>query len=133
MSTKLYKKGIRSLMTGQVDLLNDDIKVALFRNTYTPSDTDENFASLTGEASGVGYTAGGKSLSGKTLTENTLGVRFGASDITWSATALNFDKAVVYSATTGKVIAHMTFPTVVNTDVQDVTLKFTNGLFEIRF
>jgi len=89
--------------TGGVDLANDTIKVALVTNSYTPNiDTNTYWDDVSAnEASGTGYTAGGATLAGKTVTVDTTNDRaeFDASDITWSSATITARYAVIYKDT----------------------------------
>lgn len=73
----------------RIDFVTDTIKGSLHSNTYAPNqDTDQYFSTVTNELAGSGgYTAGGISLAGKTLTYDgpTNTVRLKANDLTWTA------------------------------------------------
>lgn len=93
-----YSAGIKAVMDGSVSLLNNDIKVALVKDTYTPAVSHSSFAtSVAGhETSGAGYSA--KSLSGKTVALDSNGrAVFDADDAVWSALTANFRYVVIYS------------------------------------
>lgn len=89
----------------RVDWVNDTIKCSLHTNTYAPNqDTDQYFNNATNELAATGnYTAGGNTLSGKTLTydgpSNT--VRLKATDVTFSnlTSSGGIRYAVVYKST----------------------------------
>jgi len=69
-------------LPGGVDLLTDDIKVMLVTSSHTPAGDDFINDVTANELSGTGYTAGGVSLSSKSLVGND----FDAADVTWSNT-----------------------------------------------
>lgn len=89
---------------GEIDLLNDTIKVALITSAYNPDINDDQFFSeiSSSEASATGYPAGGFTLSGKSLDKNT-GDRsyyFNANDINQEITgSLTFQHIVIYKDT----------------------------------
>lgn len=89
---------------GLIDELNDDIKVMLVDGSYTPDkDAHTKRSDITGEITGTGYTAGGKSLTTKTVTQdntNDLGV-LDADDLSWAAATIAADGAVLYKARGG--------------------------------
>ena len=95
----IYKKSIRD---GDLDLAADTIKVALVTSSYTVDiDAHLDFADITNEISGTGYTAGGATLTTKTVTQddtNNRGV-FDADDVTWAVATFTARGAVVYQDT----------------------------------
>jgi len=100
-----------------IDLINDDIKVALLADTYTPDiDSDDNFDDVSGdEVSGSGYSAGGQSLANKSYSVDTTNDRavLTADDITWAGATLTARYAVLYKDTgtpgTSKLIGYIDF------------------------
>lgn len=112
-----YNKFLLGQMGGvnAVDFDTDTIKVALFTNAHVPAPTTATyFSDLANEVTGAGYTAGGATLSGVTLTEAAGAVTFDASDVTWAANASGFATAryaVIYKATgtpgTSRLIAYI--------------------------
>ena len=89
-------------MNGGIDLDTDTIKVALVTSAYTPdADTHEDFADVTNEVSGTGYTAGGATLANAAVTADNTddeGV-FDADDVVWSDSTITARGAVVYKST----------------------------------
>lgn len=78
----------------------DTFKCALFNSSWTPTVTSPLGYSSTNEVSGTGYTAGGKALTGVTITRNGSGFRMQADDVAWtSATLSDVAYAAVYSDT----------------------------------
>ena len=63
MATNWYGKAIQSVLSKQTNLVSDNIKVALFSNSYVPNfDTDNVFTEISGQVTGTGYIAGGLAL-----------------------------------------------------------------------
>lgn len=95
----------------RIDFVTDTIKASLHTSTYTVNqDTDQYFNSATNElTTGGGYTAGGATLTGKTLTydgpSNT--VRFKATDVTWTAATLTARKMVIRKDTGTGTTSHL--------------------------
>lgn len=87
----------------RIDWVNDTIKVSLHTSLYTPDqDAHDFFDDLTNEISGTGYTAGGATLAGKTLTYDTATnrVRCKASNSAWTNSTFGpLRIAVVYKDT----------------------------------
>jgi hypothetical protein len=88
------------------DWASDTIKVALTSSAYTPNqDTHEWYSDLTSElATANGYTAGGVTLTSKTVTYDaaTNQIRLDAADTVWTATTGNqitARRAVIYKWT----------------------------------
>ncbi|WP_157107669.1 hypothetical protein [Nocardia amikacinitolerans] len=82
---------------------------------------------MTNQATGTGYTAGGKVLTGKALEENQYeGYIFLAANTTWTAVTTAFRYAVLYDDTaTGKpLIAALDFLTTQTVTAQDLTLRW---------
>ncbi len=102
MANVIYNSFKKNIMNGGIDLDTDTIKVALVTSAYTPNiDTHEDFADITNEVTGTGYTAGGATLANKTVTADTTddeGV-FDADDTAWAASTITARGAVIYKST----------------------------------
>lgn len=98
VSAKWYANGLKLAFAKGVDWVNDNIKVMLVTSTYVPDQNAHVYkdVSITGEASGTNYTAGGQLLAGKTLTEATLVVALGANATTWANASITARYAVIY-------------------------------------
>lgn len=97
------------LFEGVHDLLNDDIYIALYTAL---ADLNENTTIYTTdqEITGTGYTAGGKLMTGVTVSSygNTAYVNF--ANVTWNPAAFTCYGALIYNATKGnKSIAVLNF------------------------
>lgn len=129
MATNWYGKAAQALAAKKIDLVNDTIKVMLVTSSYTPNmDTHAVKADVTGEASGTGYTAGGKTLAGKTLVQNTTSNtwKWDADDLTWSNVTVTFRYAVLYSdtATNKDLIGYVDFGSNQTATAQDLTIQW---------
>lgn len=90
------------IMDGSIDLDTDTIKAALCTSSFTPNiDTMVFFSDITNEVSGTGYTAGGATLAGKTITVDTTNDRayFDATDVTWTSSTITARYIVLYKST----------------------------------
>ena len=88
--------------TGQFNLLGETLKVALLTSSYTPDiDAHDYFDDLTNEVSDPGYSAGGATLGGKTLTLDTTDDEavLDATDLTWASSSITARFAVLYRNT----------------------------------
>jgi hypothetical protein len=81
------------------DLVNDDIKVALYTSEADLDPTALTAYTPTGEVSGAGYTAGGKSLANKTWELSGTKAVFDADDVTWTNAVITARGALIYNAT----------------------------------
>lgn len=103
----------------RVDWVTDTIVMSLHTTTYAPNqDTDQYFSTVTNElATGGGYTAGGITLTGKTLTYDgpTNTTRLKANAVTWTAMTNTFRYAVIRKNTgvagTSHLMSYIDFTT----------------------
>jgi hypothetical protein len=124
MST-VYRNYKSRLLT---DLQNGTVKVML-TNNYTPLQTHQFKSDVTNEASGTGYTAGGATLTSKTVTVNTTTniATFSCANPVWVNTSITFNGFVMYidsgTASTSPLVGY--FP------VTGGSKTFTNESFTI--
>lgn len=88
--------------TAVIDWDTDTIKLSLHTSTYTPAqDTDDFWNDATAEVSGTGYTTGGVTLGGKSITYDTGSneIRFVASDAQWTSSSFTARHGVIYKST----------------------------------
>jgi hypothetical protein len=139
MADVVYNSFKEKVMKGQIDLVDDTIRVALVDSSYTPDkDAHEDYADLSGEVSGTGYSAGGKSLANKTVTKDVTdneGV-FDADDITWSSSTITARGAVVYkdsgTDTSSWLIAYFDFGSSKSSSSGDFTVQWgSEGIVNI--
>jgi hypothetical protein len=86
----------------RIDWATDTIKVALTTSAYTPNqDTHVFFSDVTNEITGTGYTAGGATLAGKSVSYDSASneTRLLASASSWASSSLTARRAVVYKDT----------------------------------
>ena len=103
MASLIYNSAKSDLQKGAIDLNTDDIK-AMIVSGYTPNqDTHTRRSDITGEITGTGYIAGGKSLTGKTMTQDNTNNRgtFDADDLIWAAATISATGAVFYKSRGG--------------------------------
>ena len=120
-----------NIMNGGIDLDTDDIKVALVTSTFSPNqDTEEDFADVTNEVTGTGYTADGASLANDAVTQDNTdneGV-YDADDVTWSSSTITARGAVVYYdstvAATSLLICYLDFGSDQTSTAGDFTIAW---------
>jgi hypothetical protein len=113
MASLVYNKFLGYLADAIVS--DDTFKVALVTSSYTPNkDTHEDFADVTNEVSGTGYTAGGNTVIGTFTLDNAndkLTIEFAATN--WTSATITARGAVYYSSTgtasTSTLIAYNDF------------------------
>lgn len=114
-----YGQFAKSLINKEIDLDSDTIKLMLCTSAYTPNkDTHQYKSAVTNEVTGTGYTAGGATLTGVSITYNTATdtVVFDANDVTWPNSTITARYGVLYDATpstdaTRPLIAYIDFET----------------------
>jgi hypothetical protein len=103
VSTYLYGKAPAALHNKEIDWDSDTICVALCTSSYTPDQTAHDyFDDITNELStGNGYTAGGGTLSGGTITYSGGTTTIDANDITWGTITGTAHYAIIYDVSAG--------------------------------
>ena len=100
MATKLYGSLGKAMFNKEVDFDSDTIKVMLLTSAYTPNQDTHDYLDdvVANEVSGTGYTAGGATLTSKTVTYDagTNTTKFDAADVTWANSSITARYAVVY-------------------------------------
>lgn len=99
------------MLKGIHDLDTDTIKIALYTNMASlgPGTTAYTTA---GEVSGTGYTAGGKTLTGATVSYTGTTAWFDCDDVLWTGAAFTTRGALIYNASkSNRAIAVVTFGT----------------------
>lgn len=145
----IYNKAKTLLMNGQLNLLNDTIKVMLVNSSYAP-DPDDDYVGNSGvasaEVSGTGYVggyggSGRKILTNKVITEDDTNDRayFDADDVTWAGinagtiAAAVLIKEGVTDDNTSLLIAYIDqggFPVITNGG--DLTIQWnTDGILQL--
>jgi len=137
----MYGKAFGSVLGGYssgdayaVDLLSDTMKLMLCTASYTPDLDAHQFKSdVTNEITGTGYTAGGVTLAGKTLTYSSGSNKtiFDCNDAVWAAATITFRYAILYKSTgtnsTSPLIGIMDFGSDVASTGGDATVVFNAG------
>ena len=133
MADVIYNSFKAYIMDGSLDLDTDDIQVALVTSSYTADqDAHEDFADITNEVVGTGYTAGGADLANEAVTiddTDNEGV-FDADDVTWSSSTITARAAVVYyntgTAATSLLICYIDFGSDKSSSSGDFTIQWNS-------
>lgn len=102
-TAKAYGKFFLSVLNKEVDWDSDTIKVMLLSSSYTPNQDTHDYLDdvSTYQVTGTGYTAGGATLTSKTVTYDaaTNTTVLDAADVTWASSTITARYAVVYDDT----------------------------------
>jgi hypothetical protein len=116
MFSILYNAGKAAILRGDINPLSDTLKVALVTASYTADkDNHDFFNDVSGEVSGTGYTAGGKTLASLAVTQDNANDRavLTAATAVWAVASFSARGAVLYKATgnpaTSPLLAYMDF------------------------
>lgn len=104
MADLLYNSFFKDTQNADVDLGADTIKLMLVTSAYVPNvDTHSKRSDVTNEVVGVGYTAGGVVLSGKTVTKDNANNQsvFDADDILIPSATITARGGVLYKSRGG--------------------------------
>lgn len=100
MASKMYGQFLAKALNKEVDFDSDTIKVALVGSAYTPNQDSHDYWDdvVANEVTGTGYTAGGATLAGKSVTYDSASnvIVLDANDVTWSSSTITARYAVVY-------------------------------------
>ena len=145
MASLLTNKGLYMILSGDVDLRDDTIKVMLLSSAYATPLATVNFVSdvVANELTGTGYVAGfggsgRRTLATKTLTEDdTNGVAiFDAADLTWTTITAGTAKhaAIIKEITSdadSPVLGFISFTAQVTAGGNLLIAWSANGIFRI--
>jgi hypothetical protein len=106
MASGIYNSFKRDVLKGLVNLVSDTIQCALMTASHTfnaAAGTNSIWSQVSGNevASGNGYTTGGATLSGNSVTANDTNNQgvFAASNVSWTSSSITARYAVLYDAT----------------------------------
>lgn len=128
VTSKVYGPSLQSMLNKEIDYDTDTIKAMLCTSSYTPNQDSHRYKSdLTNEVVGTGYTAGGVTLTGKTITydgaSNTL--TLDCADPAWTSSTITARFLVFYVSTgtnsTSALLSYVDF----GADVSSTASTFT--------
>jgi hypothetical protein len=105
MANLIFNSAKVDLQTGKLDLENHDIKMMLVTASYTPNASHSKRSDITSEVSGDGYTAGGKSLTGKSVVLSGSEAVFNSDPVEWLDSSITARGAVLYRSRGGAASA----------------------------
>ena len=114
----------QQILLGEHDLDTDVIKIALYTSAATLSAATTVY-STSNEVTGTGYTAGGNTLAGATVSLSGTTAFADFSDTTWSAATITARGALIYnSSKSNKAIAVLDFGGDKTSTAGDFTVQF---------
>lgn len=100
MASKMYGQFLAKALNKEVDFDTDTIKVALVGSAYTPNQDSHDYWDdvSANEVTGTGYTAGGATLAGKSVTYDSASnvIVLDANDVVWASSTITARYAVIY-------------------------------------
>lgn len=129
VTSVVYGQALLSLVNKEIDYDTDVIKAMLCTSAYTPNrDTDRYKSSVTNEVVGTGYTAGGLTLTSKTMTYDAAShtMTLDCADPVWATSTIIARYLVFYDSTpatdaTRPLICYVDF----GTDISSSAANFT--------
>jgi hypothetical protein len=114
----------QQILLGEHDLDTDVIKIALYTSAAS-LDASTTAYSTSNEVVGVGYTAGGNTLTGATVSLSGTTAYVDFADTTWAASTITARAALIYnSSKSNKAIAVLDFGSDKTTTANNFTVQF---------
>ena len=114
----------QQILLGEHDLDTDVIKIALYTSAAT-LDAATTAYSTSNEVVGAGYTAGGTTLTGATVSLSGTTAYVDFADTTWAASTITARAALIYnSSKSNKAIAVLDFGSDKTTTANNFTVQF---------
>lgn len=97
LALKVYNIFKTEILKKKIDLIDDDIKVALLSDLYSFDISNESWSDVDNyEVSGTGYEAGGELLQDKSITIDNDVAALQANDVIWTGSTIVARYAVIY-------------------------------------
>jgi len=113
------------LLGGVHDLDTDVLKIALYTSSASLDATTTVYSSVNEVANGNGYTTGGETLAGATITSSGTTAFVDFTDVTWSNATITAAGALIYnSSQSDKAIAVLSFGGDKTSTDGDFTVQF---------
>jgi hypothetical protein len=102
----------------------DPFKVALLSSSGTYNAADTVWSDVSGdEITGTGYTTGGATVTIGAATSNGTKSEFPIGSVQWLAATMTFSNAVIYQATSGALLMHLSYSSAQTATAQNYTLN----------
>lgn len=136
VSSKVYGLALQSLVSGEVNYTAGTVKALLTTSTYVPDVVNHRYlSSVTNEVSGTGYTAGGVTLTTKTVTYDSVSntVTLDADDPSWATASFTARYLVFYldtgTSSTSPLLSFVDFGSDVTASAATFTYQIPPGGF----
>lgn len=133
MANVVYNSFKTQLLNGGINFGTSTIKAMLVTSGYTPNQDSDDFQNdVTNEVSATGYTTGGKTLTGGTVTQDNTDNEavYDAADVTWGTSSITARAAVLYKDTgvssTSPLIGYVDFTTDQTSANGDFTIQWSS-------
>lgn len=136
VTVTLYPSFFNDVMSGNISLSADTIKMMLSTSSYTYSAAHDKRNDITNEVSATGYTTGGAELGSKTVGVVGTGV-FDAADVSWPASTITARYGIIYKSRGGassadELIALIDFGADVSSTADTFKAEFNaSGIFTL--
>jgi hypothetical protein len=116
MADLIYNNVRRKGLIGQINFSSDTFKMLLMNTSYSPAATHQSYGDVsTYEVSGSGYTPGGATLAGISITETNGVCTWTFTSPTWASCTLSGVRyAIIYDSTAAQLIKCIDFGTALN-------------------
>lgn len=117
-----YPLALKSLLEKEINFTTDTIKAMLCTSAYVPDITTHQYkSSVTGEvAAGGGYSLGGVTLSGKTISVNNKLVTLDSNDPIWTTSTFTCRYLIFYASVgSNPLLSYVDFESDLSTVAQD--------------
>lgn len=136
VSVVFYNNIKEQLLLGTHDFSGATFKCALCTSLYTPDiDTHVDFADITNEVVGTGYTAGGETLTTLAVVQDDANDRatWGFDDVTWANSTITARYGIIYQSTgaaaTSELVAYIDFGADFSSSGTTFRIEPASGLF----
>lgn len=139
MTNIIYSNYLKSVLSGTIDLVTDNIYAALISGTYTPDTGHVHYSDISGHEAVDGlssYEKGGILLTSKTVTISAAGEAiFDAADIAWNTATLTASGVAIWKSGASETEHHLiSWTELGNTSSVNGTFQITwsptNGIFK---
>lgn len=135
-----YGNGVKNATNGNLNFSSDTFKIMLVTSSYTPNqDTHIYRSDVTNEVSGTGYTAGGNTLTGASVTydaaTNETRISWSGGN-TWASSTITARGCVIYKsrgglATADELVAYAVDSADVSSSAGTFTVSLPSPLLKI--